>query len=162
MTPGLVIRPARRGEAPLVLDFIMQLAVYEKLAHEAQATEDQIDEALFGPAPKAFCDIAEWDGVPVGFSFWFYNFSTFDGRHGIYLEDLFVQPGERGKGIGKALISRLARRCLDEGLTRLQWWVLNWNTPAIDFYASIGARPMSEWTTQRVTGEALERLAGTP
>jgi GNAT superfamily N-acetyltransferase len=157
---SLVIRPARPDEAGLVFDFIHQLAVYEKLAHEVETTPEEIGKALFGPAPRAFCDIAEWDGVPVGFAFWFYTFSTFHGKHGIYLEDLFVNPDQRGKGIGKALIANLAQRCVREGLPRLQWWVLNWNTPAIDFYRSIGALPMDEWTTQRVTGEALKRLAG--
>lgn len=157
---SLVIRPARPDEAGLVFEFIMKLAVYEKLAHEVETTPEEIGGALFGPAPRAFCDIAEWDGVPVGFAFWFYTFSTFHGKHGIYLEDLFVDPDQRGKGIGKALIAHLAQRCVREGLPRLQWWVLNWNTPAIDFYRSIGALPMEEWTTQRVTGEALKRLAG--
>jgi GNAT superfamily N-acetyltransferase len=157
---SLVIRPARADEAGLVFEFIMKLAVYEKLAHEVETTPEEIGSALFGPAPRAFCDIAEWDGVPVGFAFWFYTFSTFHGKHGIYLEDLFVDPDQRGKGIGKALIAHLAQRCVREGLPRLQWWVLNWNTPAIDFYRSIGALPMEEWTTQRVTGEALKRLAG--
>jgi GNAT superfamily N-acetyltransferase len=157
---SLVIRAARPDEVGLVFDFIQQLAAYEKLAHEVATTPEEIGKALFCPVPRAFCDIAEWDGAPVGFAFWFYTFSTFQGKHGIYLEDLFVNPEQRGKGIGKALIANLAQRCVREGLPRLQWWVLNWNTPAIDFYRSIGAEPMAEWTTQRVTGEALRRLAG--
>lgn len=156
----LSIRSARPGEAGLILDFIRELAVYEKLEHEAKASVAQIDAALFGPSPKAFCDIAEWEGAPVGFAFWFYNFSTFDGRHGIYLEDLFVRPEARGKGIGKALLVHLAQRCIAEDLTRLQWWVLDWNAPAIAFYRSLGAVPMDGWTVKRVSGDALRVLAG--
>jgi len=156
---SLTIRRAVAGEAELVLGFIRELAAYERLAHEVDATPEAIDEALFGESPRVFCDIAEWDGEPVGFALWFYNFSTFRGRHGIYLEDLFVRDAMRGRGIGKALLSRLARRCLDEGLTRLEWWVLDWNEPSIAFYRSIGAQAMDEWTVQRVTGEALEQLA---
>lgn len=131
MTPA--IRPARAGDAALVLSFIRKLADYEKLRHEAVATEAEIDAALFGASPRVFCDIAEWDGEPAGFALWFYNFSTFHGRHGIYLEDLFVDPDHRGRGIGKALLQALARRCVAEGLTRLQWWVLDWNEPSITF-----------------------------
>lgn len=156
---SLLIRPARPGEAGLVLGFIRALADYERLLHEVEATEADIDRALFGPSPRAFCDIAEWEGVPAGFALWFYNFSTFRGRHGLYLEDLFVKPEFRGRGIAKAMMRHLARRCRDEGLTRFEWWVLDWNEPAIAFYRSIGAVPMEEWTVQRVTGEALDRLA---
>ncbi len=156
---ALTIRPARPDEAGLVLAFIRELAEYERLAHEVKATEADIAAALFGENPRAFADIAEWNGEPVGFALWFYNFSTFRGRHGIYLEDLFVRPGVRGHGIGRALLRRLAQRCLAEGLGRLEWWVLDWNEPALRFYRSLGAVPMEEWTVQRVTGEALERLA---
>jgi GNAT superfamily N-acetyltransferase len=156
---SLTTRRAVAGEAELVLGFIRELATYERLAHEVDATLEAIDEALFGESPRVFCDIAEWDGEPVGFALWFYNFSTFRGRHGIYLEDLFVRDAMRGRGIGKALLSRLARRCLDEGLTRLEWWVLDWNEPSIAFYRSIGAQAMDEWTVQRVAGEALVQLA---
>ena len=155
-----VIRPARPGEAGLVLGFIRALADYEKLAHEVAADEAAIDAALFGPAPRAFCDLVEEDGRPVGFALWFYNFSTFEGRHGIYLEDLFVEPEARGRGHGKALLAHLARRCVDEGLGRLQWWVLDWNEPSIAVYRALGAVPMDEWTVMRVTGDALVRLAG--
>jgi GNAT superfamily N-acetyltransferase len=156
---SLVIRSAERQDASLVTEFIRKLAEYEKLAHEAKATEAMIAAALFEPNPKVFADIAEWRGKPAGFALWFYNFSTFEGRHGIYLEDLFVDPQLRGKGIGKALLRRLAQRCEAEGLSRLQWWVLDWNAPSIAFYRSLGAVPMDEWTVMRVTGEALKDLA---
>lgn len=157
---SLRIRPAVAGEASLVLGFIRELAEYERLAHEVDASLEGIDAALFGPQPRVFCDIAEWEGEPVGFALWFYNFSTFRGRHGIYLEDLFVRENMRGRGIGKALLANLARRCVAEGLPRLEWWVLDWNAPSIAFYRSIGAQPMDEWTVQRVTGAALDKLAG--
>lgn len=157
---SLVLRPARPGDAALVHRFVVELAAYEKLAHEVEADEAALDAALFGPSPRVFAEIAEWEGRPVGFSLFFYNFSTFLGRHGIYLEDLYVEPAARGRGIGKALIASLARRCVAEGLGRLEWWVLDWNAPAIEFYRSIGAVAMDEWTVQRVTGEALRTLAG--
>ena len=143
-----------------MVGFIAALATYEELSHEMEATEAQVDAALFSDAPKAFCDIAEMDGKPVGFALWFYNFSTFVGRHGIYLEDLFVIPEARGSGAGKALLSGLARRCVDEGLGRLEWSVLDWNAPAIGFYDSLGADSMDGWTTRRLHGEALAKLAG--
>lgn len=156
---SLTIRPARPGEAGLVLSFIEALAKYEKLSHEVEAGEADVDAALFGEAPKVFCDIAEWDGEPVGFALWFYTYSTFTGRHGIWLEDLFVQPDQRGRGIGKALMARLAKRCIDEKLPRLAWWVLNWNEPSRQFYRSIGARAQDEWTVKRLSGRALADLA---
>jgi GNAT superfamily N-acetyltransferase len=156
---SLVIRKAEERDAPVVFSFIRELAEYERLAHEVDATEDDIAKALFGPNPRVFAGIAEWKDEPVGFALWFYNFSTFRGRHGIYLEDLFVRPAFRSKGIGKALLRHLARRCIDEGLTRLEWWVLDWNEPALRVYRAIGAVPMEEWTVQRMTGEALKRLA---
>jgi GNAT superfamily N-acetyltransferase len=159
---SLEIRPAVAGDAALVLDFIRKLADYEQLAHAVVASEADITRDLFGPDPRAFADIAEWQGEPAGFALWFYNYSTFQGRHGIYLEDLYVEPRFRGHGIGKALLRRLARRCRDEGLTRLQWWVLDWNAPSIAFYRSLGAVPQDEWTVYRVAGDALANLAEGP
>jgi len=156
---SFAIRPARPGDAALILGFVRELAEYERLLHEVEATVEDLETALFGPQPRVFCDIAEWEGEPAGFALWFYNFSTFRGRHGLYLEDLYVRPALRGCGIAMALMRRLARRCLDEGLGRFEWWVLDWNEPAIRFYRRIGAEPMDEWTVQRVTGEALRKLA---
>ena len=156
----LSIRKAEARDASLVFHFIRQLAEYERLAHEVDATEGDIAQALFGPNPRVFADIAEWEGEPVGFALWFYNFSTFRGRHGIYLEDLFVRPEFRSKGIGRALLRHLARRCIAEGLPRLEWWVLDWNEPAIAFYKSLGAVPMDAWTVFRLTEDAITKLAG--
>jgi GNAT superfamily N-acetyltransferase len=158
----IMIRKAESRDASLVFDLIRELADYERLAHEVDATEDDIAKALFGDQPRVFADIAEWNGEPAGFALWFYNFSTFRGRHGIYLEDLYVRPDFRSKEIGKALLRHLARRCVAEDLPRLEWWVLDWNEPALRFYRSIGAMPMEEWTVQRVTGEALLKLAEEP
>jgi len=158
----LTIRKAEARDASLIFDFIRELAEYERLAHEVDATQEDIARALFSPEPRVFADIAEWDGRPAGFALWFYNFSTFRGRHGIYLEDLFVRPDFRSNGIGKALLRHLARRCVAEGLPRLEWWVLDWNEPALRFYRSIGALPMNEWTVQRVTGDNLTKLAEVP
>jgi GNAT superfamily N-acetyltransferase len=154
----LKLRPAHPGDAPLILALVRELAEYERLAHEVEATEAEMAAALFGPHPKVFCDIAEWDGSPAGFALWFYNFSTFRGRHGIYLEDLYVRPEQRGRGIGKALIANLARRCVAEGLARLEWAVLDWNAPSIAFYRSLGAGAQDDWTVYRLTGEALQAL----
>lgn len=154
------IRPAVAADVPLVLDLIRELAAYERLLPEVDATEADLGAALFGQNPRVFCDIAEWRGQPAGCAIWFYNFSTFRGRHGIYLEDLFVRPAFRGHGIGRALLAHLARRCVTEGLPRLDWWVLDWNEPALRFYRSLGAVPMTDWTVQRLTGEALAQLAG--
>jgi GNAT superfamily N-acetyltransferase len=156
---SLVIRSAMPADAGLVLTFIRELAEYEKLLHEVEAREDDIARDLFGEQPRVFCEIGEWGGEPVGFALWFYTYSTFQGRHGLYLEDLFVRPAQRGRGIGKALLANLARRCLDEGLGRLRWWVLNWNEPSIAFYRSLGAEARPEWTTFDLSGEALHRLA---
>ncbi len=156
---SITIRPAWPGEAGLVLSFIRELADYEKLGHEVDADEAMLDTALFGRRPRVFALIAEWDGKPAGFALWFYNFSTFRGRHGIYLEDVFVRPDHRGRGIGKALLAHLAKRCLEEGLARLEWWVLDWNEPSISFYRSLGAEAMDDWTVFRLTGDPLKRMA---
>jgi GNAT superfamily N-acetyltransferase len=153
------IRPARAADAPLILEFIRALADYEQLLDEAVIGEDDVRTSFFGPAPRVFCDIAEMDGRAVGFAVWFYNYSTFRGRHGIYLEDLFVRPEARGSGAGKALLAGLARRCLAEGLPRLDWAVLDWNAPSIAFYDSLGADALTDWITRRLQGPALERLA---
>lgn len=155
----LTIRSAVPGDEGVVFDFIRKLAVYEKLGHEVEATESDIREALFGASPRCCCDLAFWDGAPAGFALWFYNFSTFRGRAGIYLEDLFVEAHRRGLGIGTGLLKHLARRCVEEGLCRLQWSVLGWNGPSIDFYISLGATPIEEWKVFRLSDEALERLA---
>lgn len=157
---SLSIRRARPGEAGLVLDFVRELAAYEKLSHEVEATEAGIADALFGGDPRLFCAIAEWNGKSVGFAVWFLNFSTFSGRHGIYLEDLYVRPSHRGKGIGKALLVYLAKECVDNDWSRLQWAVLDWNAPSIAFYKSLGAVMLDDWTLCRVSGPALTRLAG--
>ena len=156
---SLMIRRARPGEAGLVLSFVRELAEYERLLHEVEATEALIEAALFADHPRLFCEIAEWNGEPAGFAAWFVNFSTFSGRSGLYLEDLFVRPAQRGKGIGKALLAHLANTCLTNGWSRLQWAVLDWNTPSIEFYKSLGAVLMDEWTGCRLDGPALAALA---
>jgi GNAT superfamily N-acetyltransferase len=155
----LTIRRALSGEAGLVLSLVRELAEYEKLLHEVEATEAGIGAALFGSDPRLFCEIAEWGGKPAGFAVWFLNFSTFSGRPGIYLEDLYVRPAQRGNGIGKALLAHLAKQCVANGWSRLQWAVLDWNTPSIEFYKSLGAELMDEWTICRVTGPAMTALA---
>jgi GNAT superfamily N-acetyltransferase len=159
MAEDVRVRPATADDAELILAFIQALADYEQLAHEARATLGDIRRDLFGPSPRAFSDIAEIAGAPVGFALWFYNYSTFRGRAGIWLEDLFVKPEARGRGAGKALLAGLARRCASEDLARLEWSVLDWNAPSIAFYDSLGALTMNEWTTRRMEGEALQRLA---
>jgi len=155
----LTIRSTIAADAPLIIKFIEDLADYEKLLHEAKASEADILRDLFGPSPKVFCDIAEWDDEPAGFALWYYTYSTFQGRHGIWLEDLFVEPSMRGKGIGKSLLIHLARRCKEQQLGRLEWAVLDWNEPSIEFYKSQGAIFLDEWRRCRVTDGALEALA---
>jgi len=155
---SLIIRSATPADAELIVCLIRELADYERLLHEAQATQAMIAEALFAPQPRVFADIAEWRGEPAGLALWFYSFSTFRGRHGIYLEDLFVRPALRGHGIGKALLAGLARRCAVEGLARLEWAVLNWNEPSIGFYRSLGAVAKDEWTIYQLAGRALDAL----
>lgn len=156
---SLAIRAARPDDSVLIVSLVRELADYEKLSDEVDATEEMITAALFCAQPRLYCDIAEWDGQPAGFAVWFLNFSTFRGRHGIYLEDVFVRPGFRGRGIGKALLTRLARRCVDEGWARFEWAVLDWNAPSIAFYKSIGAQMMDEWKICRLSGESLSRFA---
>lgn len=159
----LSIRPAQKADVPLILDLIRALAEYEREPDKAIATaEDITRDGFTGPAPKFRVIIAEWDGTPAGFALFFYNYSTWNGRPGIYLEDLFVKPGFRGKGIGKALLVHLAKIAVEEKCMRLEWQVLDWNTPAIDFYKSLGALHMKEWFSMRVTGDALPALAKAP
>ena len=155
----LHLRPAVPADTALICAYIRELAEYERLTHEAVATTDDIRAALFCDEPKVFCDLAEWSGEPAGFALWIYTFSTFLGRHGIYLEDLYVRSQFRGRGLGKALLEGLAQRCAAERLGRLEWAVLNWNTPSIAFYEALGARPMNDWTVYRLTGDDLEMLA---
>lgn len=155
----LTLRAAEPADLDLILGLVAELAEYERLAHEVAAERQVVGAALFGDHPKVFCEIAAWDGAPAGFALWFYSFSTFRGRHGIYLEDLFVRPEHRGRGIGRALLERLAQRCRDEQLGRLEWAVLDWNVPSIGFYEALGARPMDDWTVYRLDGEALAELA---
>ena len=155
----LRIRPAAPADADLIVGLILELARYERLESDVESTPELIAAALFAPTPRAFCDIVEWDGTPAGFALWFYNFSTFRGRHGIYLEDLFVRDAYRGRGLGKALMRHLAQRCVDEQLARLEWSVLDWNKPAIDFYRAQGAVLLDAWTSCRLAGADLLRLA---
>lgn len=152
------IRPAIPADAAVIHGLVRSLARYEKLEHKVEATEADIAAALFGPAPRVFCDIAEADGAVAGFALWYYSFSTFVGRHGIYLEDLYVEPALRGRGLGKALLAHLARRCVAEELGRFEWSVLDWNEPSIQFYRAQGARLLDDWTVCRVEGDALRAL----
>jgi GNAT superfamily N-acetyltransferase len=152
------VREAKHGDAPAILSFINALARYEKMAKQVEADEALIRATLFSENPRVFALIAEWDGKPAGFALWFYNYSTFLGRHGIWLEDFFVSEELRGKGIGKALLAALARRCADEGLGRLEWSVLDWNERSIRFYRSLGAVQLESWDMYRLSGEALHRL----
>ncbi|MGW6139933.1 N-acetyltransferase family protein [Streptomyces sp. NPDC055140] len=155
-----MIRTATPADVPVIHAMVRELADYEKALHEARATEEQLREALFGERPAAFAHIAEDDttGESVGFCLWFLNFSTWRGVHGIYLEDLYVRPEVRGGGHGKALLTELARICVERGYERLEWSVLDWNEPSINFYKALGAAPQDEWTVYRLTDEALARL----
>ena len=152
------IRPAQRQEVGIVLQLIHDLAVYEKAPNEVEATEKELLETIFSSDPKVFCDLVEVDGEIAGMAIWFLNYSTWQGKHGIYLEDLFIKPEFRGRGYGKALLKHLAKICDDKGYGRFQWWVLDWNSPAIEFYRSLGAVAMDEWTVYRVSGQALKDL----
>ena len=156
-----MIRPATPADIPALHTLIRELAEYEKALEEAKATEDQLHEALFGERPAAYAHLSVDDttGEVVGYAIWFLNFSTWRGVHGIYLEDLYVRPTARGAGHGKALLTELARLCVERGYARLEWSVLNWNAPTIAFYESIGARPQDEWTVYRLTDEALVKAS---
>ena len=156
----VAIRPAIAADVPLILRFVRELAEYEREPDAVKATEPMLTEALFGGRPTAEALIAERDGNPLGFALFFQNFSTWTGRPGIYLEDLYVTPASRGTGAGTALLRHLAGIALDRDCARFEWAVLDWNTPAIDFYRAMGAEAMDEWTVQRVTGDALVKLAG--
>jgi GNAT superfamily N-acetyltransferase len=153
------IRPAVPADIPDILAFIRELAEYEREPASAIATPADLMRDGFGPIPRFHCLIAEMDGLPAGFVLYFYNYSTWRGHAGIYVEDLFVRPSFRGKGIGKALFSTVATIAVEDGCPRLEWAVLDWNTPAIDFYRSLGATPLSEWTTMRLSGQPLAALA---
>jgi GNAT superfamily N-acetyltransferase len=155
----LQITPATLADVPLVLCFIRELAEYERLSHAVTATEELLAEQLFGEPRGAEAIVAREGSEPVGFALFFHNFSTFVGRRGLYLEDLFVRPGHRGRGVGRALLQHLAALAVARGCGRFEWAVLDWNQPAIRFYRSLGARPMDDWTTFRLDGEALVRLA---
>ena len=155
----LSIRSATHADLALIAQFIRDLADYEKLAHEVRFDEGALGEKLFGARPYAEVVIGEIDGTPQGFALFFHNFSTFEGRPGIYLEDLFVRPDARGSGLGKALLAHLAQLCVQRDCARLEWSVLDWNAPSIGFYKSLGARMMDEWTVMRVDGDALNSLA---
>ncbi|MGI9103253.1 MAG: GNAT family N-acetyltransferase [Terriglobales bacterium] len=155
----LSIRPAREEDIPLILAFIRELAEYERAPEQAVARPEDLLRDGWGPEPKFRVVIADWSGQPAGFALFFYNYSTWQGRPGLYLEDLFVRPQFRGKGIGKALLVYLAKLAVRENCGRFQWQVLDWNTPAIDFYEALGAGKMTEWVTMRMEGEALQRLA---
>jgi GNAT superfamily N-acetyltransferase len=155
----LSIRPATSDDLPLIAQFIRDLADYERLAHEVRFDEAELGERLFGARPYAEVLIGEVDGVAEGFALFFHNFSTFEGKPGVYLEDLFVRPEARGAGLGKAFLQRLAQLAVERDCARLEWWVLDWNEPAIRFYKALGAKPMDDWTTYRVDGDALAALA---
>jgi GNAT superfamily N-acetyltransferase len=155
----LTIRAATSADTPLIATLVRELAEYEKLAHEAVATAADFDAALFGPQPKAHALIVEHDGQAAGFAIYFYNFSTFLGRPGLYVEDVYIRPEFRRHGFGGAVFKYLAQKAIQEGCGRMEWWVLDWNEPAIRFYDKIGAKPMDEWTVRRLTGDALREFA---
>jgi len=158
--PGAVrIRPAGPGDVDRIYELIIELATYERSADKVESTVEDLRAALCAPEPALFGHVAEAGGQIVGFALWFVNYSTWSGKHGIYLEDLYVRPEMRGAGTGKALLATLASICVQRGYKRLEWWVLDWNTPAIGFYESIGAMAMSDWTVHRLTGAPLADLA---
>ena len=156
-----IVRLAAPADVPVILELVHELAVYEREPDAVEATEEMLRTALFGPAPTASCHVALGDdGEVVGFALWYVTFSTWKGRPGLWLEDLFVRPSARGLGLGKALLHELASVCVARGYARFEWWVLDWNAPALGFYASLGAVPQDEWTVHRVDGDALRELAG--
>lgn len=159
LSDGAVLREAQRGDEPGILALIQALAVYEREPDAVENTVDALTETLFGDDPRAFAHVVERGDAIVGIAIWFLTYSTWTGRHGIWLEDLIVDEAQRGRGYGKVLISSLAAVCVERGYTRLEWTVLDWNAPSIAFYRSIGAEPMDEWTTQRMSGEKLTALA---
>jgi GNAT superfamily N-acetyltransferase len=154
-----MIRPARPADIGVIHALIRDLAAYERGLAQVTATEDDLRAALLAPQPSLFAHVAEADGQVVGFALWFINYSTWAGRHGIYLEDLYVTPEQRGRGHGRALLAELAQICVQRGYRRLEWWVLDWNSPARGFYASLGATALDAWTVHRLTGPALAALA---
>ncbi|MDT0180393.1 GNAT family N-acetyltransferase [Microbacterium sp. ARD31] len=159
LSDGAVLRAARPGDEPGILSCIQALADYEREPDAVENTADDLTRTLFGADPKAFTHVVERDGAVVGIAIWFLTYSTWTGTHGIWLEDLYVHDEQRGRGYGKALIASLAEVCVERGYRRLEWTVLDWNAPSIAFYRSIGADPMAEWTTQRLSGDALSALA---
>jgi GNAT superfamily N-acetyltransferase len=154
------VRPIRSDDVPAVVGLVRELAEYEKAAHEVRLTEAQLHASLFGERPALFGHVAERDGAVVGMALWFLNFSTWRGTHGIYLEDLYVQPRHRGSGLGRELLRTLAETCVQRGYNRLEWAVLDWNAPSIEFYEAAGAVPLDEWTVFRLTDDALTAFAG--
>lgn len=156
------IRAANVEEVPIILNLIKDLAEYEKAPDQVEANESDLIATIFAENPKVFCDVVDVDGEIVGMAIWFLNYSTWQGKHGIYLEDLFIKPEFRGRGYGKALLQHLAAICNERGYGRFQWWVLDWNSPAIEFYRALGAEAMSEWTVYRVSGQPLRELGNFP
>ena len=154
----MIIRPAKSEEVGEVLQLIQDLATYEKAPEQVEASKEGLLNTIFSSDPRVFCDLVEVDGQIAGMAIWFLNYSTWQARHGIYLEDLFIKPEYRGRGYGKALLKHLAKICDEKGYGRLQWWVLDWNSPAIEFYKSLGAEAMDEWTVYRTSGKALKDL----
>ena len=154
----MIIRPAKSEEVGEVLQLIQDLATYEKAPEQVEASEEDLLNTIYASDPRVFCDLVEVDGQIAGMAIWFLNYSTWQAKHGIYLEDLFIKPEYRGRGYGKALLKHLAKICDEKGYGRLQWWVLDWNSPAIEFYKSLGAEAMDEWTVYRTSGKALKDL----
>lgn len=159
MTQATTIRPATIDDCGQILAFITELAIYEKAEHEVESTEEDIARTLFGEGATAHCIMCEHEGAPAGFAVYFYNYSTWQGKNGLYLEDLYISPDYRGKGLGKALLKTLAQHAVENDCGRFEWSVLDWNTPAIEFYESLGAKPKSEWLGYRLDGDALTQFA---